>query len=84
MPIFGRSVTCRFFFRNCTHILTRTQGKKFEDMFLVKIANKETSLNKSHMCMNAMHEHSLPEPFWKRVVLCYWVKSHYPERASAY
>ena len=32
------------FFRNCTHILTRTQGKKFEDMFLVKIVNKGTSL----------------------------------------
>ena len=31
-------------FRNCTHILTRTQGKKFEDMFLAKIASKETSL----------------------------------------
>ena len=34
----------QFFFKNCTHILTRTQGKKFEDMFLVKIANKGTSL----------------------------------------
>ena len=34
-----------FFFRNCTHILTRTQGKMFEDMFLVKIASKGTSLN---------------------------------------
>ena len=32
------------FFRNCTHILTRTQGKKIEDMFLVKIASKGTSL----------------------------------------
>ena len=27
-----------------THILTRTQGKKFQDMFLVKIASKGTSL----------------------------------------
>ena len=34
-----------FFFKNCTHILTRTQRKKFEDMFLVKIASKGTSLN---------------------------------------
>ena len=34
-----------FFFRNCTHILTRTQGKKFEDKFLVKIVSKGTSLN---------------------------------------
>ena len=32
------------YFRNCTHILKRTQRKKFEDMFLVKIANKGTSL----------------------------------------
>ena len=30
---------------NCTHILTRTQEKMFEDMFLVKIVNKGTSLN---------------------------------------
>ena len=34
----------QFFFRNCTHILTGTQGKTFEDMFLVKIANEGTSL----------------------------------------
>ena len=47
MSIFERSLTCRFFFRNCTHILTRAHGKKFEDMSLVKIANKGTSLNES-------------------------------------
>ena len=35
----------QFFFRDCTHILTRTQAKKFEDTFLVKIASKGTSLN---------------------------------------
>ena len=34
----------QFFFRNFIHILTRTLGKKFEEMFLVKIANKGTSL----------------------------------------
>ena len=34
----------QIFFRNCTQILTRTQGTKFEDMFLVKIPNKGTSL----------------------------------------
>ena len=34
------------FFRNCTHILTRTQGKEFEGMFLVKIASKGTSLKR--------------------------------------
>ena len=45
MSIFERSVTCSSFSRNCTHILTRTQVEKFEDMFLVKIASKITSLN---------------------------------------
>ena len=39
------NVTVTVFFRSCTHILTRTQGKKFEDMFLVKIASQGTSLN---------------------------------------
>ena len=34
----------QFFFWNCTHMLTRTQGKTFEGMFLVKIASKGTSL----------------------------------------
>ena len=34
----------QFFFRNGTHILTRTHRKKFEDMFLFNIANKGTSL----------------------------------------
>ena len=34
----------QFFFRNCTHILTRTPGTKFEDMFLVKVASKGTYL----------------------------------------
>ena len=38
MSIFERSVTCSFFYRNCIHILTRIQKKKFEDMFIVKIA----------------------------------------------
>ena len=42
---FSKVGSMQFFFRNCTHILTRTQGKKFEDMFLVKIASKGTSLN---------------------------------------
>ena len=34
----------QFSFKNCIHILTRTKGEKFEDMFLVKIVNKATSL----------------------------------------
>ena len=40
----------QFFFRNCTDMLTRTQGEKFEDMFLVKIASKGTSLIKETGC----------------------------------
>ena len=36
----------QFFFRNCTHILTKTQGKKFEGMFLVKITSQGTSLKR--------------------------------------
>ena len=36
-----------FFSRNCTLILTRTKRKKFEYMFLVKIASKVTSLKSS-------------------------------------
>ena len=42
---FSKVGNMQFFFRNCTHILTRTQAKKFEDTFLVKIASKGTSLN---------------------------------------
>ena len=34
----------QFFFKNFTHILKRTQLTKFENLFLVKIANKGTSL----------------------------------------
>ena len=41
---FSKVGNMQFFFRNCTHILTRTQGEKFEDVFLVEIANKGTSL----------------------------------------
>ena len=33
-----------YFLKKCTHILTRTQGEKFEDMSLVKVASKGTSL----------------------------------------
>ena len=40
MSVFERSVTYSFSSRNCTQILTRTQGRKFEYMFLVKIAVK--------------------------------------------
>ena len=43
MSIFRRLVTCNFL-RHCTHILTRFQGEKFEDIFLVKIASKGTSI----------------------------------------
>ena len=44
---FSKVGNMKFFFRNCTHISTRTRGGggegKFEDMFLVKIASKETA-----------------------------------------
>ena len=46
---------CRFFFRNCTHILTRTQGETFENMFLVKIASKGTSLSQQRICQLKSH-----------------------------
>ena len=39
-------------FRNCSHILTRTQGEKFGDIFLVKIVSKGTSLT-----LNIMRRH---------------------------
>ena len=42
----------QFFFRNCTHMLTRTQAKKFEDTFLVKIASKGTSLKTNNDTFN--------------------------------
>ena len=32
------------FFANGTHLLARTQEQKFKDVFLVKIANKRTTL----------------------------------------
>ena len=32
------------FFTNCSHLSTRTQEKKGEDVFLVKIANEGTTL----------------------------------------
>ena len=41
---FSKVGNIKFFFRNCTHILTRPHWKKFEDTFLVKIASKGTPL----------------------------------------
>ena len=41
---FGKVGNMQFFSRNCTHILTRTQGKKFEYMFFVKIVSNGASL----------------------------------------
>ena len=43
MLIFQRSVTCSFFLELYSHI-DKNSGEKFEDMFLVKIASKGTSL----------------------------------------
>ena len=37
----------QFFFQEL-YLLTRTQREKFQDMFLVKIASKGTSLKRSH------------------------------------
>ena len=37
----------QFCFKNFTHVLKRTQLRKVEDLFLVKIANKGTSLRPS-------------------------------------
>ena len=45
LNIYSEVGNMEFFFRNCTHILTRTQGKKFEDMFLIKVTSKGTSLS---------------------------------------
>ena len=45
MSFFQRSVTCSFFFRNCTDVLIdKNSGGKVWDMFLVKIASKGTFL----------------------------------------
>ena len=37
--LFSWLVECRFFFANCTSLLTKTQEEKFEDVFLIKIAS---------------------------------------------
>ena len=38
-PIFESTVNVQiFFFGNCTHLLTRTQEKKFENVFLLNTA----------------------------------------------
>ena len=52
----------QLFFRNYTYILTRTHGEKSEDMFLVKIANKGTSLI---ICINVAENSTL----------CFFVKT---------
>ena len=44
MSIFERSVTCSFFQELYSHI-EKNSGEKFEEIFLVKIANKGTSLS---------------------------------------
>ena len=52
---FSKVGSMQFIFRNCTHTLTRTQREKFEDMFLIKMASKGTSLSFA---------------FFKRVIFC--------------
>ena len=59
MSIFERSITCSFF-SGIVHILTRNQWKIFEDMFLVKIASKGTSLNTSVQSTSNISSSSVP------------------------
>ena len=47
LSIFERSVTCRFFPELCSPI-DMNSGKMFEDLFLIKIADKGTTLNGKH------------------------------------
>ena len=44
MSIFERLVTCRVFFQELYAHIDKNSGEKFEDMFLVKIANKGNPL----------------------------------------
>ena len=46
MLIFQRSVICSFFFQELYSHIDKSSGGKVEDMFLVKIASKGTSLSK--------------------------------------
>ena len=48
MSVFERSVTCSFFQELYSHI-DKNSGEKSEDMFLVKVANKGTSLRSSEI-----------------------------------
>ena len=50
---FSKVGNMQFFFRNCTRLLTRTQGKKFEVTFLVKIASKGTSLSEFYYYLHS-------------------------------
>ena len=43
------------FFRNYTRILTKIKGENFEDMFLVRIASKGTSLSDNDSSRNTKH-----------------------------
>ena len=55
MSIFERSVTCSFF-QECYSQIDKYSGEKFEDMFLVKIADKGTSLNEETMEVAMTHD----------------------------
>ena len=60
-----------FIFRNFTHILTRTHEKKFQDMFLVKIENKGTSLSYKYEHMQPNYSVKSMWSSFLRVALCY-------------
>ena len=59
-----------YIFRDCTHILTRTKGKKFEDMFLVKIANKGTSLVGDYCLIKFLNRPEVLLPSQAHFVMC--------------
>ena len=45
MSIFERSVKCSFFFQELYSHIDKKSREMYEDMFLVKVANKGTSLS---------------------------------------
>ena len=63
MSIFERSVTCSFFFQELYSYIDKNSEEKFEDTFLVKIANKGTPL--SELAVVAMVTKKL-RGLWKR------------------
>ena len=62
-----------FCFTDCTYILTRTQGEKFEEMFLVKIVSKGTSLRIIRIiCSLARSLCKSTDKIWPQIKIRYW------------